>query len=517
MSKIHNVRYWLLLVGFVLCIIASPIGAAETNDIFQKVRAINPSLPAEQLSLSNWTVRESALGPQRQQELRPITAATIVKLDTTYYVEEKQTSRWLVGNLVGGQPQTIECGQSFTNLSALLDATAFAPLPKPPNGFALREIVRLPNHPSRLASNGQGKILYVLCVNGDVWRVDLTDNGIKQILHGDQYLDRKLGSPALTGMVLDSQNRLYLVANQHDDAVNPIRNNVTIFRTTAQHEGDPANPKPWLKTSYPFGIGPFNHGVGHIAFGPDGFLYVNSGSRSDGNETGDDDHYSKEGETPLTACIWRLDPHRKSQPMIEVYARGLRNAYGFAWNSHGEMFATDNGPNADPPEELNHIIAGKHYGFPYRFSNWTEKPYPYTPNPPAGFEFVPPVANLGPAGGYHNKPYFTFDPHSSPSGIVFLGEDFPPAYRNTFLVARFGNLLECNRDVGFDILQGELRKNKRGDYEAHFKTFLAPIARPVDLHLSGKGKVYICEYSRQIQNKGYNGMLPGRILELIAR
>ena len=44
-----------------------------------------------------------------------------------------------------------------------------------------------------------------------------------------------------------------------------------------------------------------------------------------------------------------------------------------------------------------------------------------------------------------------------------------------------------------------------------------PIARPVDLHLSGKGKVYICEYSRQIDNSGFNGMLPGRVLELAVK
>jgi hypothetical protein len=33
----------------------------------------------------------------------------------------------------------------------------------------------------------------------------------------------------------------------------------------------------------------------------------------------------------------------------------------------------------------------------------------------------------------------------------------------------------------------------------------------------GKGKVYICEYSRQIDKGGFNGMLPGRVLELAAK
>jgi hypothetical protein len=74
-------------------------------------------------------------------------------------------------------------------------------------------------------------------------------------------------------------------------------------------------------------------------------------------------------------------------------------------------------------------------------------------------------------------------------------------------------LLERPR-VGFDVLHVALEKDAKGRYRARCKRLLFPIARPVDLHLSGKGKVYICEYSRQIDNKGYNGMLPGRVLEL---
>jgi hypothetical protein len=47
------------------------------------------------------------------------------------------------------------------------------------------------------------------------------------------------------------------------------------------------------------------------------------------------------------------------------------------------------------------------------------------------------------------------------------------------------------------------------------RAVLTGVARPVDLHLAGKGKVYVCEYSRQLNNKGgYAGMLPGRIPEL---
>src|SRR5262249_48986440 len=171
-----------------------------------------------------------------------------------------------------------------------------------------------------------------------------------------------------------------------------------VFRVAAPDNDRPLDaPAPWLKTSYPWGIGAYNHGVSHIAAGPDGMLYVSSGSRTDGNEVGSDPHYSHEGEGAVTSSIWRLDPNAAA-PKIEIFARGLRNAFSFCWSDRGEMFATDNGPNADAPEELNLIQQGKHYGFPYQFSNWTKKPYRYTPTPPPGQEFELPIPNLGPAG-----------------------------------------------------------------------------------------------------------------------
>jgi glucose/arabinose dehydrogenase len=181
------------------------------------------------------------------------------------------------------------------------------------------------------------------------------------------------------------------------------------------------------------------------------------------------------------------------------------------------MFATENGPDANAPEELNLIEHGKHYGFPYTFADWTKKAYAHTPDPPPGLEFTLPIANLGPAGGFERKPIYTFDPHSSPGGIVFLGNDFPEGWRGTFLLTRFGNFIRTPKDnVGFDLLQARLQKNSKGVYEAHIETVLAPLGRPMDVHLGGKGKIYICEYSRPTNNNLPYG-LPGRILELALR
>jgi glucose/arabinose dehydrogenase len=507
----------LVLAGSLLaaCFLLEPAARSDDADPLSRIKAVAPPGEARRLDVKDFPVKQWVLGTVRQRDLKPIKARILFEIGPVYYVEEEGTGNWLVGRMPDPSSKLIEVESRFASLQALLDAHVFAPLPKPPEAFTLREVARLADFPTRLASDGRGEVLYALCEHGDVYKVHVTTGAVGPLLRARDYIDLARGEVNMVGMVLDERNRLYLVLNQRNEKLKPFMNEVVIFRTTAVKDGDPAEPKPWLKTNYPWGIGAFNHGVSHIAFGPDGYLYVNSGSRTDGNEPGDDPRYSEAGETPITACIWRLDP-RADKPEVEVYAHGLRNAYGFCWNDKGEMIATENGPNADPPEELNLIEKGKHYGFPYKFSDWTKKPYCYTPDPPPGLTFVAPIPNHGPAGGgASDKPLYSFDPHSSPSGIVFLRDDFPPPYRGTYLMGRFGNFVGP-RNTGFDVLQVALHK-KDGAYVANTYPLLAPLGRPIDVHLSGKGKVFICEYSRETENKSYSKVVPGRILELAVK
>lgn len=415
--------------------------------------------------------------------------------------------------------KTIRARTTFPTLEVLKASSVYAPLPKAPDGLSLREVLRLPFKGVRITSDGQGKVLYVLTEGGDIWRLTPDTAQLKQIHWASRYLekrDKDLGGPLFVlAAAMDNQKRLYVAANQQNGATKPFQNIVTIYRSSSVLDGDPADLKPWFQTNYP-GSPAYIHAVEHMAFGPDGMLYVGNGARTDGGQTGPDGDWYGGGETPITACMWRLDP-QSEKPTLEVYAQGLRNAYGFCWNPAGEMFATENGPDADAPEELNQIQKGHHYGFPYTFANWGKrKAYSHTPEPPPGVRFTLPIANVGPDGGYDGKPMYTFDPHSGPGGIVYLGDDFPEPYRSTFFMTRFGNFIRTPKDnVGFDVLQARLRKNADGVYEAEIKTLLAPLGRPIDIHQSGRGKLYICEYSRPTTSSG-SFALSGRILELSA-
>lgn len=401
----------------------------------------------------------------------------------------------------------MRAGSRYPTYAALVKANSFAPLPAPPAGYELREVIRLPEHAIRIIRSGIEDGMYVLGGNGNVWHLNPVTSTLTQILWGKNYLEKKGRDTSTWGIALDGEKRFFIVANRRDESGPLVSNYVTIYRTAELDDGHPAEPKAWFQAAYPWGVGPFNHSVNHAAIGPDGLLYVNSGSRTDGNEAGEAANYWKGGEHPLTACMWRLDP-RQDHPKLEIYARGLRNAFGFCWNDKGELFASENGPDAHAPEELNKIEKGKHYGFPYRFSDWQKKPYPYTPEPPADIDFTPPIANMGPDGGFNGQPVYTYDPHSSPAGMVFLGRDFPGDFAGSFLVARVGNIIKLPKDVGFDVLQVKVRGN-----EATVKTALTPLGRPIDLCVTASGKVCVLEYSRPTNNAGAMGFA-GRILEL---
>ncbi|HYE21418.1 MAG TPA: hypothetical protein VEA69_23425, partial [Tepidisphaeraceae bacterium] len=177
------------------------------------------------------------------------------------------------------------------------------------------------------------------------------------------------------------------------------------------------------------------------------------------------------------------------------------------------------GPDAHSPEEFNLIEAGRHYGFPFQFSDWDRKPYKHTPEPPAGVTFTRPFVNVGPdaisgeddsPGAARPKTSSTFDAHSSPAGVVYLDKTWPAPLGDSFLVARFGNLLARKVDVGFDVLQVRPDFGRR---TVTVRKFLAPMSRPIDLvKLPGK-RLVIAEFTTGTTLAAGLGT-PGRLVVL---
>ena len=105
------------------------------------------------------------------------------------------------------------------------------------------------------------------------------------------------------------------------------------------------------------GIPTGGHWTRTVRVGPDAKLYVSIGSSCNVCAEAD----------PRRAAIVRyaLDGSQE-----EIYATGLRNAVGFDWQPNtGALYATDNGRDLlgddFPPCELDRVVAGGFYGWPY--------------------------------------------------------------------------------------------------------------------------------------------------------
>jgi glucose/arabinose dehydrogenase len=425
-------------------------------------------------------------------------------------------------------------------------------LPNAPDGVSVRVAATFGSgdqEPVRIATHPATGTLYVLGGGGDVTVIDPNARTKRRVLSGRDYIAQPTGqdvniplpvdssvvnSPITLratlclGLAFDREGRLYVVANVQIPG-NIYINRVDIYRTARVGKDDaPAIPALWTQFAYPYGVGGFNHGACRIALGPDGMIYVGSGSRTDHGEPGDGSKISKLGEGPhpevsggpgipggeFTACILRFDPSR-GQQTPEVYSRGNRNPFGFDWDDQGRLIDAEHGPMADHPEELNHVERGKHYGFPYVFGDGESPAYDDSPPPPKGLKFVSPIKNLGPAGLFGINPLYSLTPHSAPGGLIFYRSgSLPKRYENSFFLARFGNLVNYNR-VGFDVLNIRI-ESKNGSLIARTERFLDNVARPIDLALSG-GKLYVVEYCQQTETVGPKSegfRLGGRVLEV---
>ncbi|RYD18660.1 MAG: hypothetical protein EOP88_21795, partial [Verrucomicrobiaceae bacterium] len=116
-----------------------------------------------------------------------------------------------------------------------------------------------------------------------------------------------------------------------------------------------------------------------LAAGPDGSWYVTMGSANPGNgywQKTEGDAWApdtvKTGKPSYSTdkrrgCLLRISPDGK----VEQLNSGLRYIMSLQWDRHGELFGTDQEgatwlPNGNPFDELLHLQAGRHYGFPPR-------------------------------------------------------------------------------------------------------------------------------------------------------
>ena len=253
---------------------------------------------------------------------------------------------WVGGSMKNSAPAfsveevaAMRAKTKFATFAALNAAHGYAPLPPAPPGWSLREAAQLPMQPVRMARRPDTGDLAVLAASGEMWSMHPDTGVVSPVLMPKDYLTG-MGDAMCLGLCFDRTGRMWISSNQPDRGKKPVESVVSVWRSQPLTGGAAPQMKLWLQVRYPHGIGGFNHGVSNLAQGPDGFLYLSSGSRTDGSEPGNlPDHYTG-GEVPLTACLWRLDPNAE-KPYPAVWCRGLRNPYGFCFDPSGRLWSTD--------------------------------------------------------------------------------------------------------------------------------------------------------------------------------
>ncbi|MFP4053029.1 MAG: PQQ-dependent sugar dehydrogenase [Phycisphaerae bacterium] len=172
-----------------------------------------------------------------------------------------------------------------------------------------------------------------------------------------------------------------------------------------------------------------------LAIGPDGKLYITVGSTCN--------------------CCWEKNLENATMLVAdadgrdrEVFARGLRNTIGFGWHPEtGELWGMDHGidwlgPDT-PPEELNQIRKGHHYGWPWVYGDRNT----------IGIEKHKAIGSLKEFAEKTTPPVIGYQAHSSPIQMAFYTADqFPSEYRNDAFVAFHGSW-NRNQPVGYEVVR----------------------------------------------------------------
>lgn len=209
-----------------------------------------------------------------------------------------------------------------------------------------------------------------------------------------------------------------------------------------------------------------------IGFDAAGAMYVSVGSACNDCTTGD----------PGTAVIWKFNADGTGG---RIFARGMRNAVGLVFHpTTGEMWATENGRDflGDnlPPDEINIVRDGQHYGWPYCYGAQVRDPkHP-------SYDCLATAASV-----------YAMQAHTAPLGLRFIaGSQFPSSWQGDLLVARHGSW-NRTQPIGYDVVRLDVQGNTIAGEEPFITGWLTSgnqkRGRPVDVIFGGDGALYISD------------------------
>jgi glucose/arabinose dehydrogenase len=174
---------------------------------------------------------------------------------------------------------------------------------------------------------------------------------------------------------------------------------------------------------------------------------------------------------------------------LETYASGLRNPVFMAVHPQSKhVWATemgrDNLGDNLPPDEINIILEGSHYGWPYCYGKrlYDDKTDPTGAHREFCKDTIPSFIDL-PA-------------HSAPLGLAFFPKEWPQEFRHDLLVAFHGSW-NRTETTGYKVVRYKL--DTVGNYidvEDFITGWLTPagaLGRPVDILIKDDGVMFISD------------------------
>jgi glucose/arabinose dehydrogenase len=406
--------------------------------------------------------------------------------------------------------------------------------------LTVRKVAALGSGFVRLAYDARAGQLIYMNPSGDLYHIKPTDKTATtgNRLHTSyEAMGQRCNA---TGLAIGPDSAIYATCNSKWAGTNTARVRKGVLNSNGK--------RTWqtlMQTDpYPIGDTQFDHDFNGLAISPDGkWLYVNSGSRTDHGEVEDaKGQWPNLRETLLTATVFRIPASSKTTIVLPndatrlkpyIFAQGVRNCYDMAFAANGDLFCGENSADADYPDEINWLRAGRHYGFPWRMGNEDNavtKPgytpsadkklhedffavandlYQFEPNfpaPPSGITFTDPITNLGPDADSYRRPdggegdasregvpLLGITPHRSPLGLVFDATNALNAdYKGALFVLSWGSAGGTLRDIGQDLLL--VKPTKRGEaYAATMTQIARGFSNPIDAVLVGK-KLYVLDF-----------------------
>ncbi len=310
---------------------------------------------------------------------------------------------------------------------------------KLPEGFEINKFAENLGKPRMMAKDSRSAI-YVTRRSGDIVRLTDTDND--GTADGRETVLKKKGIHGID-IVGDT---MYLVT------VNEV------FKTTIDAKKGSLGRLEQLIDDLPDGG---QHANRTLKMGPDGMLYVSIGSTCNACEETRDE----------SATLLKVDPRTGD---YSIFAKGLRNTIGFDWQPDTNiLYGMDHGidwlGDDEQQEELNKLIEGNDYGWPYIYADGKFN----LADEPKGMSWEEYAKKT-------TEPVLLFTAHSAPLDMIFYrGKMFPEAYRNKALVTFRGSwnrkppsgykLISINFEEGSskrseDLVSGFLSTDARSQY-----------------------------------------------------